>query len=227
VRRQAASALLFVVCAALMMLAAGPCAPTALARKKSEAPERYRLIPGPYDKKRVADAGAPAASQTTLEGLTVQVEPLEPEARARFIEGIKPGMADPFAPAPGRPEQFMVFRVLFDNRTGHPVTFQPGNVAIVTPRQSHRFPLDFTDLYLQAEHAGVGNPQRATNRVMPLIYDTSTTIPDGTRMERLLVFRRLTDKDKWREFGMHFSYIQIDAETHTLSFMYHKQIIED
>jgi len=226
VRRQAASALLFVVCAALIP-AAGPGAPTALAKKKTREPERYRLIPGPYDKKRQADAGAPAASQTTLKGLTIQVEPLEPEARAHFIEGIKPGMADPFAPAPGRPEQFMVFRVLFDNRTGYAVTFQPGNVAIVTTRQSHRFPLDFTDLYLQAEHAGIDNPQRATNRVMPLIYDTSTTIPDGTRMERLLVFRRLSDEDKWREFGMHFSYIQIDSETHTLSFMYHKQIIED
>lgn len=121
----------------------------------------------------------------------------------------------------------MVFRVLFDNRTGHPVTFQPGNVTIVTKRQAHRFPLDFTDLYLQAERAEVDNPQRAVNRVMPLIYDTSTTIPDGTRKERLLVFRPFGETDKWREFAMHFSFIQIDSDTHTLSFMYHKQIIED
>jgi hypothetical protein len=226
VRRNAASALLFVLCAALL-LSVGPGVPTAFAGKNGKEPGRYRLVPGPYDKKRVADEGAPAASQTTLKGLTVMVEPLEPEDRAAFIERIKPGMADPFAPAPGRPEQFMVFRVAFDNRTGFPVTFQPGNVMIITKRQAHRFPLDFTDLYLNAERAGIDDPQRATNRVVALIYDTSTTIPDGTRMERLLVFRPLTDDDKWREFGMHFSYIQIDSDTHTLSFMYHKQLIED
>jgi hypothetical protein len=209
------------------MLTAAPGPSTVLARKKNKEPERYRLIPGPYDKKRVADPDTPASSQTTLKGLTVRVEPLDAEARAEFIDGIKPGMADPFATAPGRPEQFMAFRVLFDNKTGYSVTFQPGNVAIITKRQNHRFPLDFTDLYLQAERAKIDDPQRATNRVMPLIYDTSTTIRNGTRKERLLVFRPLTDEEKWREFAMHFSYIQIDSDTHTLSFMYHKQIIED
>jgi hypothetical protein len=60
-----------------------------------------------------------------------------------------------------------------------------------------------------------------------LIYDSSTTIPDGTRMERLLVFRSLTEKEKWKEFAMHFSFIQIDSDTHTLSFTYHKQVIKD
>ena len=225
-RRNAASALQLVLCAALL-LSAGPGVTAALAGNDGKEAARYRLVPGPYDKKRVADAGAPASSQTTLKGLTVLVEPLEPKGRAAFIEQIKPGMADPFAPAPGRPEQFMVFRVAFDNRTGFPVTFQPGNVVIITKRQAHRFPLDFTDLYLQAERAGIDNPQRATNRVIALIYDTSTTIPDGTRMERLLVFRPLAEDDKWREFGMHFSFIQIDSDTHTLSFMYHKQPLED
>jgi len=226
VRRNAASALLFVFCAALL-LTAGPGPSTVLAKKKSKEPERYRLIPGPFDKKRVADPDTPAVSQTTLKGLTVQVEPLEPEARAKFIAEIKPGMADPFATAPGRPEQFLVFRVLFDNKSGYQVTFQPGNVALMTKRMDHRFPLDFTDLYLQAERAELKDPQAATNRVMPLIYDTSTTIRDGTTKERLLVFRSLTDKQTWREFAMHFSYIQIDSDTHTLSFMYHKQTIED
>jgi len=226
VRRNAASALLFILCAALLLTAG--CGPsTVLAKKKSKAPERYRLVPGPYDKKRVADPDTPASSQTTLKGLTVQVEPLDAKARAAFIEAMKPGMGDPFATAPGRPEQFMAFRVRFDNRSGYAVTFQPGNVALITKRQNHRFPLDFTDLYLQAERAEMKDPQRATNRVMPLIYDTSTTIPDGAIKERLLVFRPLTDEQKWREFAMHFSFIQIDSDTHTLSFMYHKQVIED
>ena len=179
-RRNAASALLFVLCAALL-LTVGPGPSSVLARKKNKEPERYRLIPGPYDKKRVADEGTPTSSQTTLKGLTVRVEPLDAEARAEFIEEIKPGMADPFATAPGRPEQFMVFRrVCSTTRPAYPVTFQPGNVAIVTKRMNHRFPLDFTDLYLQAERAEVKNPQAATNRLMPLIYDTSTTIRDGT-----------------------------------------------
>ena len=41
------------------------------------------------------------------------------------------------------------------------------------------------------------------------------------------MFRQLTDEQTWREFAMHFSFIQIDSDTHTLSFMYHKQTIED
>ncbi len=224
-RRNASSALLFVLCAAILV-AAGPGSSVVLAKKKKE-PVPYRLIPGPYDKKRVADEHTPTASQFSLKGLTVWVEPLDAEGRAQFIEGMKPGMGDPFATAPGRPEQFMVFRVLFDNRSGSPVTFQPGNVMIVTKRQDHRFPLDMTDLYMQAARAGVDDPQRVTNRVVRLIYDSSTTIPDGTRMERLLVFRSLTEKEKWKEFAMHFSFIQIDSDTHTLSFTYHKQVIKD
>lgn len=208
------------------MLTAGPGPSIVLAKKKKE-PERYRLIPGPYDKKRVADPDTPASSQTTLKGLTVRVEPLDREGRTEFIETIKPGMGDPFAPGPGRPEQFLVFRVLFDNKSGSPVTFQPGNVMLLTDRQMHRFPIDVTDLYLQAHRAGVDDPQRAANRVMPLMYDSSTTIRNGARRERLLVFRALPEDEKWRQLGMHFSYIQIDSDTHTLSFAYHKQIIED
>jgi hypothetical protein len=225
VRRYASFALLPGLCIALLLTPA-PGAIRLLAAKQKD-PEEYRLVPGPYDKKRPADEGAPTASLFTLKGLTVLVEPLDAEGRARFVEGLRPGMADPFAAAPGRPEQFLAFRVLFDNRSGSPVTFQPGNVLIVTNRKDHRYPLDVTDLYMQAERAGIDDPQRAANRVVPLIFDSSTTIRDGARLERLLVFRSLTMEEKWREFGLHFSFIQIDSDTHTLSFVYHKQPVGD
>ena len=105
------------------------------------------------------------------------------------------------------------------------MVFQPGNVVLITDRKHQGFPIDITDLYLQAERAGVGDAQRAVNKVVELMFDSSTTIRSGRKMERLLVFRQLPEKGK--ELVMHFSYFQIHAETHTLSFTYHKQIEKD
>jgi hypothetical protein len=221
---RAASSALLVLCAALLVTVG---VGSSIDFAKDKKPRPYRIIPGPYDKKRVADERTPTTSQFNVKGLTVWVQPLDREARAEFVESMRPGMADPFAVRLGRPEQYMAFRVLFDNESGSLVTFQPGNVILVTNRQDHRFPLDITDLYMQANRAGVDDPQRTANEVMPLMFDSSTTIPNGRQMERLLVFKALTEDMKWKELALHFSFLQIDSDTHSLSFVYHKQVEKD
>jgi hypothetical protein len=205
--------------AALLFTAGAPI--DCLARKKKES-RPFRVIPGPYDKKHVADEHTPITTRFTIQGLTVEVSPLDRARRIEFIEKLKPGATDPFTSAAGRLPRFMTFRVSFANTSGSNVTFQAGNVILLPDRGEQRHPIDITDLYMQASRAGVDDPQRAVNRIAPLIFDSSTTIRNGHTVERLLVFSQLPEK--WRELVLHFSFVQIGAETHTFSFTYHKQI---
>lgn len=191
----------------------------AAASSREETP--YRVLAGPYVKKEVkAGVGQPAA-RATLKGVTITVEFLEAPARAAFVESIAPSMPDPFAARPGRPEIYSVFRVAFENRSPADVLFQAGNVVMITDRKTQDFPVDLTDLYHVAAEIGVADPETQMDRIAPLMFDGSTTIPKGQRIERLLVFGPFPAK--WREFQLHFSFLQIGTETHTLSFNFHKQ----
>ncbi|HEU4401723.1 MAG TPA: hypothetical protein VFT43_06420 [Candidatus Polarisedimenticolia bacterium] len=183
----------------------------------------YRIIPGPYVKKETSATESPSSGRFTVRGLTVVVEHLEPEARAAFIRTLAPGGGDPFAPPPGQPESYHAFRVAFENDTAQDVTFQPGNVVLITGKRMQQFPIDLTDLYRNAERGG-GDPQQAIDRLARLIFDTSTTIPSGRHLARLLMFGPLPER--WKEIQLHFSFLQIGAETHTLSFTFHKQPLE-
>ena len=181
----------------------------------------YRILAGPYSRKDVkAGTGHPAA-RATLRGLTITVEFLEPGARAAFVKAIDPSMPDPFAARPGRPEIYSAFRVAFDNRSSADVQFQAGNVVMITDRKTQRFPVDLTDLYRVAAEVGVADPESTMDRIAPIIFDNSTTIPKGKTLERLLVFGPFPAK--WKELQLHFSFLQIGTETHTASFNFHKQ----
>jgi len=198
-------------------------APSATARKKPPPP--YRIVPGPFVKKAPPPAERPAPSRFALKGLTVVLGYLEPHDRFKFIADIDPKLGDPFGTAPGRPQNFLAFRVTFQNGSAGDVVFQPGNVILATDRKEHRFPVDLTDMYRIATTRKVANPEEAMNRIAPLIFDSSTIIRQGEEVTRLIVFRQLPEK--WKEFGLHFSFIQIDSETHTLSFSFHKHVLED
>jgi hypothetical protein len=181
----------------------------------------YRVLAGPYSKRDVkAGVGRPAA-RAIVGGLTITVEFLEPAARAAFVKSIAPATPDPFAARPGRPETFSAFRVAFDNRSAADVQFQAGNVVLITDRKTQDFPVDLTDLYRVAEEVGAADPERAIDRIAPIIFDSSTTIPKGKNAERLLVFGPFPAK--WKEFQLHFSFLQIGTQTHTVSFSFHKQ----
>jgi len=191
----------------------------------ARAPKPYRIAAGPFIKKQVSEAKVSTTVRFSLEGLTVWVSYLDPERRAAAVKAIEPGGGDPFAPPPGRSERFNAFLVQFENETAFDVSFQPGNVVLITDRNEQQFPIDGADIYLQAERARLPDPQGVMNRTAALIFDSSTTIPSGTRFERLIVFS--TFPEKWKEFRLLFSYLQIGAETHSLSFRYHKEFLED
>ncbi len=166
---------------------------------------------------------APVAIRFGIGGLTVLVDLLDSALRAEFIKSLNPPRyGDPFAPPPGTPERYHTFRVRFDNQSPADVIFQPGNVILVTDRNEQQFPIDLTDVYRQAVRAGGADPEAMMARVQSLIFDSSTTIPTGSRLSRLLVFEPLPRK--WKEFRLLFSFLQIGTKTHTLSFAFHKQI---
>ena len=184
----------------------------------------FRILPGPRPKKPAPAAGRRAASRTTVRGLTLEVEFLEPGDRAAFIRTLDPAADDPFAAPAGRPEAYHAFRLTFENDSGADVAFQPGNVLLITAPKEQQRPLDLTDLYRIAARAEGGDPEGAMARVAGLIYDSSITIPRGRRASRLVVFGPLPMK--WKEFRLLFSFLQIGTETHTLSFTFHKQVLE-
>lgn len=200
---------------ALILLAILP-RPSSTARDKGP----FRIAAGPYARKTEAEGG-PLAGRLILKGLTVQVEYLDAPGRAAFIRSIDPSAGDPLAVAAGQAETFTSFRVEFDNDSDADVTFQPGNVVLITDRNEQQFPVDLTDLYRAAEAREAPDPQRLIDRAARFIFDLSTTVPKGKRLARLLLFGPLPQK--WREFRLHFSYLQIGTETHTLSFPFHKQ----
>lgn len=193
-------------------------APAAYAAARDPGP--FRILAGPWSKKAVEAGAGAATSHFTLKGLTISVEFLEPGARASFVRKVSPAASDPFAVPPGRPEIYHAVRVAFDNRSPADVTFQPGNVVLIADRKTQEFAVDLTDLYRLAA-GGDADPQGLIDHVAPLIFDSSTMIPKGRMIERLLVFGPLPAK--WRELQLHFSFLQIGSETHTVSFTFHRQ----
>lgn len=200
-------------------LASGsPFGPPAAAAASKE-PASFRILPGPYSKKPT-DSGGGTTSHFDIKGLTITVEFLEPDARASFLRKAASGAADPFAVPPGRPEIYHAVRVVFDNRSNADVQFQPGNVVLLTDRKAPQYAIDLTDIYRAAEHAD-GESDQVFDRLAPAIFDSSTEIPRGRSMERLLVFGPL--HPKWKELRVNFSFLQIGSESHSVSFMFHRQ----
>ncbi|HKB07403.1 MAG TPA: hypothetical protein VKF61_03875 [Candidatus Polarisedimenticolia bacterium] len=188
-----------------------------------EAP--YRVLAGPYSKKEAKEGTAHTEARTRIDMLGISVEFLGPEERAAFVKSIDPTTTDPFASRPGRPASFSTFRVAFDNRSTADVQFQPGNVIMLTDRKTQDFPVDLTDLYRLAAEVGVADPEKTIDRIAPIMFDSSTTIHAGRRIERLLVFGPFPAK--WRELQLHFSFLQIGTQTKEATFHFHKQPLKE
>lgn len=207
--------------AAILTAAAVLCPAAAPAAAKTRA---WRIAAGPWTRKAPQGAAAPI-SRFTLQGLTVSVEYLEPPARAALVARLDPDAGgDPFAAAPGRPETYHAFRVVFDNRSAEEILFQAGNVVLIFDAKHQQFPIDTTDLYRLAARAALSDPEAMMEQAKRVMFDSSTTIPARTRAERLLVFGTLPEK--WKEMRVHFSFLQIGAETHSMSFLFHRRPAE-
>jgi hypothetical protein len=189
---------------------------------------KYRIAAGAAPKKD-PPKGSPAPASTTIarstvQGLTVSVEYADAARRAEFLKTVDPQLVDPFAAVPGKADRAIVFVVGFQNDTDGEVQFQPGNVVLMTDRGDRDFPLDLTDVYLGAERAKNQDLETVIDRTTRVMFDSATTIPPGGRKARLLAFKPL-ENPKWRQFQVHFSFLQIAGETHSMSFSFHKQIL--
>jgi hypothetical protein len=193
------------------------------ASSNDEAP--YRVLAGPYSKKEAKEGTAHTEARTRIDLLGISVEFLGPEERAAFVRSIDPTAPDPFASRPGRPASFSTFRVIFDNRSTADVQFQPGNVIMLTDRKTQDFPVDLTDLYRLAAEVGVADPEKTIDRIAPIMFDSSTTIPAGRRLARLLVFGPFPAK--WKQLQLHFSFLQIGTQTREATFHFHKQPLKE
>lgn len=190
-----------------------------LARAKE--PEPFRVLPGPYSRKAIeSGVRSTTASHFSIKGLAITVEFLEPDARAAFLRKAASVASDPFAVPPGRPEIYHAVRVVFENQSRADVVFQPGNVMLLTDRKAPQYAIDLTDIYRAAAHAE-SDTEQVFERLAPAIFDSSTEIPKGRTLERLLVFGPFPPK--WKELRVNFSFLQIGAETHSVSFMFHRQ----
>jgi len=187
----------------------------------------YRLVAGSLPKKPSKDHPAPPSTpqaSTNLKGLTVTLEYADAARRAAFLKSVDPELKDPFASRPGSLEPAIVFVVGFDNQSRGDVQFQPGNVVLVSNHGDRAFPIDLTDVYLGAERAGGDDLERVIDRTTKILFDSATTIPGGAHRARLIAFRQL-EGSKWKELQIHFSFLQIEGETHTLSFVFHKELL--
>ena len=190
---------------------------------------KYRIAAGAAPKKD-PPKGSPPPPVTTVaranaKGVTVSVEYADAARRAEFLKTVDPNLIDPFAAVPGKPERAIVFVVGFQNDSDGEVQFQPGNVVLMTDHGDRDFPLDLTDIYIGAKQAGNQDLENVIDRTTRVMFDSATTIPAGGRRARLLAFKPI-ENPKWRQFQVHFSFLQIAGETHTMSFSFHKQILQ-
>ena len=220
--RLAAVAALVAAAAAAVLEPSTPIASTKPAPK-------YRIAAGAAPKK-APPKDAPPVPVTTIassniKGVTVSVEYADAARRAAFLKTVDPNLIDPFAPGPGKPERALVFVVGFENDTASEVQFQPGNVMLITDHGDHDHPLDLTDIYIGAERSGDQDLEHVIDRTTRVLYDSATTIPAGAHAARLIAFKPL-DNPNWRQFSLQFAFIQVAGETHSVSFAFHKQMVE-
>jgi len=191
---------------------------------KPEKP--YTVYAGAYVKPKGKEAPPPKVKiiKSFMKGLTATVEVAEQARRSEFLRSIDPGMGDLFPAARGRPDRRLAFIVTFENAGPDMVVFNPGNIAMVTDKSEHVFPLDQTDFYMAAEQAKVADLQRVLDRTSMALFDQSVTLHPGEGVSRIVLFKAL--ESKWKQLQVHFSYVQIGSETHTLTFSFHKQELE-
>ncbi len=189
----------------------------------TKPPKTYHILAGPWSKQPIAAPFPPALSQSHLKGLTVIVEYLEPPARAAFVKAAAPEQSDLFTVGPGRPEAFHAFRVRIENGADEDLSLQPGNILLVIDGGEQQYPIDMTDLYRLALHAKADDPDWIVHGVTRVIFDSSTQVRAQGAMERLIVFGTLPEK--WKEIRVVFSFLQIGAETHSLSFLFHRRLV--
>ena len=194
-----------------------------IAAAKPEKP--YTVYAGAYVKPQKGETPPKVkVTKSFLKGLTVTVEVADQARRTEFLTSIDPGMGDLFPARAGRPDRRLAFIVTLENAGPEMVVFNPGNIAMATDKAEHVFPLDQADFYMAAEAAKVADLQRVLYRTSQVLFEQSVAIRPGEGVTRLVLFKAL--ESKWQQLQVHFSYVQIGSDTHTMSFSFHKQTLE-
>ena len=211
------------IAAAVLFSGLLPCLPVRpVAAAKPEKP--YTVYAGAYTKPPKKGEAPPPKVKTIksfMKGLTVTVEVADQARRTEYLTSVDPGMGDLFPARAGRPDKRLAFIVTLANAGPDPVVFNPGNIALATDNGEHVFPLDQSDFYMAAEQAKVADLQRVLDRTSMVLFDQSVSLRAGEGLTRIVLFKAL--EAKWKQLQVHFSYVQIGSETHTLTFSFHKQ----
>lgn len=194
-----------------------------IAAAKPEKP--YTVYAGAYVKPKKGETPPKVkVTKSYLKGLAVTVEVADQARRTEFLTSIDPGMGDLFPARAGRPDRRLAFIVTLENSGPEMVVFNPGNIAMATDKAEHVFPLDQADFYMAAEAAKVADLQRVLDRTSQVLFEQSVALRPGEGVTRLVLFKAL--ESKWQQLQVHFSYVQIGSDTHTMSFSFHKQTLE-
>jgi hypothetical protein len=195
-----------------------------IAAAKPEKP--YVVYAGAFVKPKKGEPAPPKVKTTKsfMKGLTVTVESADQVRRNEYLRSVDPGMGDLFPAQRGRPDRRLAFIVTFANSGPETVVFNPGNIALATDQGEHVFPLDQADFYMAAEQARVEDLQRVLDRTSMVLFDQSVSLRPGEGVTRIVLSKAL--ENKWKQLQVHFSYVQIGSETHTLTFSFHKQEME-
>jgi hypothetical protein len=94
----------------------------------------------------------------------------------------------------------------------------------LTDHGERDFPLDMSDLYMRAERVGMTDLQGVIDRATAILFDSSTPILSGRSASRLLAFSPI--EGKWKQFQVHFAFLQVGTETHSAAFTFSKEYLE-
>ena len=123
------------------------------------------------------------------------LRPLGDEERLSYIRSTTGLGVDPFLSRPDKPDTFMTFLLVIENRGEAALAFNPQACWLAANRNQHEFPLALTDLSFSYRVAGLEFP-RAFERIRPALLESPRTVPPGETVSGLLVYNGLHAKTK-------------------------------
>ena len=128
-------------------------------------------------------------------GCSIELALLDDPARRAFLKDAAGVTRDPFAPVPGFPGGFLVFRVRIANRGSGDLVFQPQGARLEFGKRDTRSPLEWPDVV--AAYGTLGSePPPEYDAARPAIFDGEVVLPPGAEAAGLLPFRRLPEGTK-------------------------------
>lgn len=164
------------------------CAVAALGAVGARSP----VSPAPFWEPDATSAGAPAfvdgAWQVEEPAFRARLKLLEAAERLEFIRRRTGVEVDPFAVRPQAGAAFVSFLLEIENRSGGPLSFEPGTCLLVGADRELRTPLDWGSI--EAAYAAMDRTMPpAYRKIRPALLEGASVLGPGRRLEGLLVYR--------------------------------------